>query len=52
VALRRRRASGSDLTAVHPLVNLALRTIVTVERYLPVKAMPGVTLIVQARPRA
>jgi SAM-dependent methyltransferase len=49
---RRRRASGSDLTAVHPLVNLALRTIVTVERYLPVKAMPGVTLIVQARPRA
>ena len=52
VALRRRKASGSDLETVHPVVNLGLRTIVTVERYLPGKAMAGVTLIVQARPRA
>ena len=52
VALRRRKASGSDLETVHPLVNLGLRAIVTVERYLPVKAMPGVTLMVRARPRA
>ena len=51
VALRRRKASGSDLETVHPVVNLALRAIVTVERYLPVKAMPGVTLMVRARPR-
>jgi hypothetical protein len=29
VALRRRRASGSDLDTVHPLVNAGLRTVVT-----------------------
>ncbi|WP_457253213.1 class I SAM-dependent methyltransferase [Pedococcus sp. P5_B7] len=51
VALRRRKASGSDLETVHPIVNLGLRAIVTVERYLPVRAMPGVTLMVRARPR-
>ena len=51
VALRRRKASGSDLETVHPVVNLGLRAVVTVERYLPVKAMPGVTLMVRARPR-
>ena len=51
VALRRRKANGSDLETVHPVVNLGLRVIVTVERYLPVKAMPGVTLMVRARPR-
>ena len=39
-------------TTVHPVVNLGLRAIVTAERYLPVKAMPGVTLLVAARPRA
>ena len=52
VALRRRRASGSDLDVVHPLVNAGLRAVVTAERYLPVKAMPGVTLLAQARPRS
>jgi len=51
VALRRRKASGSDLETVRPIVNLGLRAIVTAERYLPVKAMPGVTLMVRARPR-
>ena len=51
VALRRRKASGSDLETVRPVVNLGLRAIVTAERYLPVKAMPGVTLMVRARPR-
>ena len=51
VALRRRKASGSDLETVHPVVNLVLRAVVTAERYLPVKAMPGVTLMVRARPR-
>jgi hypothetical protein len=52
VALRRRSSTGSDLETVHPLVNLGLRAVVTVERWLPVKAMPGVTLLVEARPRA
>lgn len=51
VAMRRRSSSGSDLEALHPVVNAGLRAIVTVERYLPVKAMPGVTLLAQARPR-
>jgi SAM-dependent methyltransferase len=52
VALRRRTSSGSDLDTVHPVVNFGLRAIITVERWLPVKAMPGVTLLVEARPRA
>ena len=51
VALRRRRSTGSNLDTVHPLVNLGLRGVVTLERYLPVKAMPGVTLLAAARPR-
>lgn len=51
VALRRRKSSGSDLETLHPAVNLALRAVVTAERYLPVKAMPGVTLLAEARPR-
>jgi SAM-dependent methyltransferase len=50
VALRRRSATGSDLDTVHPLVNAGLRAVVTAERYLPVKAMPGVSLLVSARP--
>jgi SAM-dependent methyltransferase len=51
VAMRRRSSSGSDLEDLHPVVNFGLRAIVTAERYLPVKAMPGVTLLVAARPR-
>jgi len=51
VALRRRSSSGSDLEDLHPLVNLALRTIITAERYLPVGRLPGVTLLVTARRR-
>jgi SAM-dependent methyltransferase len=50
VALRRRSATGSDLDTVHPLVNAGLRAVVAAERYLPVKAMPGVSLLVSARP--
>ena len=51
VAVRRRSSSGSDLDTVHPVLNLGLRAIVTLERWLPVKAMPGVTLLVEARPQ-
>lgn len=49
VALRRKKSSGSDLEALHPVVNLGLRTIVTAERYLPVRSLPGVTLIADLR---
>jgi len=49
VALRRRSSSGSDLEDLHPLVNLGLRAVITAERYLPVRRLPGVTLLVTAR---
>jgi SAM-dependent methyltransferase len=49
VWLRRRKSSGSDLEELSAVVNLGLRAIVTVERYLPVKRLPGVTLFVRAR---
>ena len=49
VALRRNRQSGSDLEEMHPVVNAGLRAIITAERYLPVKGLPGVTLLVRAR---
>jgi len=51
VALRRKKASGSDLDDLHPVVNSGLRAIITAERYLPVKRLPGVSLLVTARPR-
>jgi len=51
VALRRKKASGSDLDDLHPVVNSGLRAIIAAERYLPVKRLPGVTLLVTARPR-
>jgi len=51
VMMRRKKASGSDLDDLHPLVNAGLRAIITAERYLPVKQLPGVTLLVTARPR-
>jgi SAM-dependent methyltransferase len=51
VWLRRKKASGSDLEAPHRLVDAALRAVVTIERGLPVKQLPGVSLLVRARPR-
>jgi SAM-dependent methyltransferase len=51
VAMRRRAKSGSDLEDLHPVVNLGLRTIITAERSLPVKGLPGVSLFVRAQPR-
>jgi SAM-dependent methyltransferase len=49
VALRRKSSSGSDLDNVHPVVNTALRGIITAERYLPVKSLSGVSLFLRAR---
>lgn len=48
VAWRRRTSTGSDLEEPHPLVNAALRAIIVTERYLPVKTLPGVSLMVRA----
>ncbi|MEH0821028.1 MULTISPECIES: class I SAM-dependent methyltransferase [unclassified Micromonospora] len=47
-AWRRRTSTGSDLGDLHPLVNLGLRTVVTAERYLPVRSLPGVSLMLRA----
>jgi SAM-dependent methyltransferase len=52
VAMRRKVTSGSDLDDLHPVVNLGLRTIITAERYLPVRRLPGVSLLVRAQPRS
>lgn len=49
VALRRRSSTGSDLEQLHPVVNAGLRAVITAERYLPVRSLPGVSLLVQAR---
>jgi hypothetical protein len=49
VSLRRKSASGSDLGKVNPLVNTSLKAIITAERYLPVKSLPGVSLFLRAR---
>jgi hypothetical protein len=49
VSLRRKSSTGSDLSKVNPLVNTSLRAIITAERYLPVKSLPGVSLFLRAR---
>ncbi len=49
VRLRRKSSTGSDLSKVNPLVNTGLRAIITAERYLPVKSLPGVSLFLRAR---
>ena len=49
VAARRRISTGSDLDELSPVVNAGLRAVVTLERYLPVRRLPGVSLMVSAR---
>jgi SAM-dependent methyltransferase len=48
-AWRRKRSTGSDLERLPAAVNLGLRTIVAVERYLPVDRLSGVSLIARVR---
>ena len=48
-AYRRRSSEGSDLDEVPPLLNAGLTAIIAAERYLPVKALPGISLMVRAR---
>ncbi|GLY20863.1 class I SAM-dependent methyltransferase [Micromonospora sp. NBRC 101691] len=47
-AWRRRTSTGSDLGDLPAVVNLGLRAVVTAERYLPVKGLPGVSLMLRA----
>ncbi len=46
---RRRKNTGSDLEELSPLTNAVLRGIIAAERHLPVRGLPGVSLVVQAR---
>jgi SAM-dependent methyltransferase len=48
-AYRRRSSAGSDLDDVPPLLNAALTSVIVAERYLPVKSLPGVSLMLRAR---
>lgn len=50
VAMRRKAKTGSDLEDLNPIVNAGLRAIITAERYLPVRSLPGVSLLVRAVP--
>lgn len=51
-ALRRRRAgsdqTNADVVAVPPLINFGLGMVVKAERYLPVRNLPGVSLMMRA----
>jgi SAM-dependent methyltransferase len=49
VRLRRQRSEGSDLDNPRPIVNAGLKAIITAERYLPVRSLPGVSLFLRAR---
>jgi len=49
VKLRRKSTTGSDLDDINPVINTGLRAVITAERYLPVKSLPGVSLFVRAR---
>jgi SAM-dependent methyltransferase len=48
VALRRRTSTGCDVTDTPALVNAALTLVVRAERYLPVRSLPGVSLMLRA----
>lgn len=52
VKLRRRNAteaeSEHDVTDVHPVVNAVLQSIIRSERFLPVRSLPGVSLMMRA----
>ncbi len=45
---RRRRATGSDLATVPRPINAALSAVIALERYLPVKSLPGVSLMMRS----
>lgn len=49
VRLHRKSSTGSDHDDVNPLLNAGLMTVITIERYLPVKSLPGVSLFLRAR---
>lgn len=52
VRATRKRATGNELALLPPALNAALRAVVVAERFIPVRALPGVSLMLRAhRPR-
>lgn len=49
VRLRRRHSEGSDTQDSGALLNSGLSAVIRAERYLPVKKLPGVSLMLRAR---
>ncbi|NUS72522.1 MAG: class I SAM-dependent methyltransferase [Corynebacteriales bacterium] len=47
-AWKRRSSSGSDLSDLPKVVNAGLSAVIAFERYLPVKSLPGVSLMLRA----
>jgi SAM-dependent methyltransferase len=47
-AWRRRKSAGSDLDDLPTMVNQCLSMIIAAERHLPVKSLPGVSLMLRA----
>ncbi|HZM77412.1 MAG TPA: class I SAM-dependent methyltransferase [Candidatus Limnocylindrales bacterium] len=47
-AARRKKSTGSDLSQLPWVVNFALTVIIAAERYLPVRNLPGVSLVLRA----
>ena len=47
-AWRRLRSTGSDLDDLPGALNLGLRAVIAAERYLPVRSLPGVSLMLRA----
>ena len=45
---RRRVTSQSEMEPVHPVVNAGLRLAVGAERMLPVRRLPGISLVARA----
>jgi SAM-dependent methyltransferase len=48
VKWRRHRSTPQDMERLNPVVNAGLRTVSWLERYLPVRSLPGVTLFARA----
>jgi SAM-dependent methyltransferase len=48
-AWHRKRSTGSDLEQVPALTNRVLTAAIVAERYLPVRSLPGVSLVARAR---
>ncbi len=51
VAWHRKSLKGSDLGSVNPALNAALTAVIVAERWLPVHALPGVSLMLRASRR-